>query len=219
MRKTLALTSLFIAAAQPLAAATFITYTDQTAFETAGLILKTETFNSFTNDASFNNNNTVNLPDFSITGFGNSPENNVIDATPFIIGGLAPNGTTFILGYTSGGSNPAGFSLAFNQPITAFGGTFRDTSTAAITRIRVGISDIVGDLPTISFSSTGFYGFTFDTPFSQVTFETTNVNNDGFALDDLKYGVPVPFELSPMIGMATLGLVVAIKAKSKSRQP
>ncbi|MDX1977895.1 MAG: hypothetical protein SFT94_09490 [Pseudanabaenaceae cyanobacterium bins.68] len=216
MPKVLAIATLLVATAQPVAAATFTTYNNQSAFESAGLVLKTETFNSITSDASFNNNATVNLPDFSLTGFGNFANNNVIDASPFINGGLAPNGSTFLLGYTNGGSNPIGFTLTFNQPITAFGGTFSDTSTAAITRLRVGTTEVVGDLPTIPFNSTGFYGFTSSDPFTQLTFETINNNNDGFALDDLRYGVPIPFEFSPVVGIAGLGWVVATRPKKKN---
>jgi hypothetical protein len=193
----------------PVHALSFTVFTNQAAFTTAAGSLSTENFNSFTNDASFNNGATVNLTDFSLIGFGNVFDANKIDALPSDFSTLSIDGTPFIVGQ----AQPSlGFNATFNSPITAFGATFNGISNSGTTQLRVG-SDIVGIITSIADGSTGFYGFIANGSFSTITFENANLNGDTFGADNFLYGTvtPVPFEFSPAVGVGVLGGLWAVK--------
>lgn len=210
-----------LAFATPAQSLTFTTFTNETDFRSAAGSLSTETFNSFTADASFNNGVTVNLADFSLTGFGNSTDfgsRNLIDVSPFAASIVNINGTPFVLGITQSG---IGFNTTFNSPITAFGATFNGTSDFAPNRLRVG-NDVVGNLPVIFQGGNGFFGFIANGSFATLTFDIpTGAGADAFGADNFLYSssaTPVPFEFSPALGVGALGgLLTAKRLIKKSK--
>ena len=197
-------------------AISFTTFTNEAAFRAAAGSLSTETFNSFSVDTSFNNGGTVNLTDFSLTGFGNSAGNK-IDVPPLDFPDLNIDGTPVIRGFTGSGLS---FNTTFNSPITAFGGTFNGVSDFGITQLRVG-TDTVGNIPTSLVPI--FFGFIADGNFTTVTFASANATNDGFGADNFLYGsdtaTAVPFEFDPSLGLGVLGGLWAVRKVFKHKSP
>ncbi len=159
-------------------------------------------------DTSFDNGATVGLTDFSLTGFGDTGTRNIIDVPDLVNSPFNINGTNIVFGFTGG--TDRGFTATFSSPINAFGATFNGVSFVAgrITRLVAG-GNIVGNIPSVSDGSTGFYGFVANTSFTTLTFESANATTtDGFGADNFLYSsaaTPVPFEFEPSAGLAVLG--------------
>jgi hypothetical protein len=189
----------------PAQSLTFTTFTNEATFRLAAGSLSTETFNSFTADTPFENGVTVNLTDFSLTGFGNrSFGRNNIDVPVLRFRTLNIDGTSIVNGVTDAGT---GFNTTFKSPINAFGATFNATSNAGITQLQVG-GDIVGSIQFIPEGSVGFYGFIANGSFSTIAFESNNNLGDAFGADNFLYSssvTPVPFVFSPALGVGALG--------------
>lgn len=213
---TASLVSVF-AFSTPARAFTFTTFTDEASFRLEAGSLSTETFNSFTADASFNNAATVILRDFSLTGFGNVDSRNLIDAPPPINSIFSIDGTPLVLGAVA---SQIGFIATFNSSITAFGATFNGTSDFALSRLRVG-SHVVDNLPEITQGTNGFFGFIANSSFTTLTFDISDTGFDAFGADNFLYSsvTPIPFEFSPALGVGALGgLFAAKRLIQKSRK-
>ena len=82
-------------------------------------------------------------------------------------------------------------------------------------------SDLVGGVPTLLDGSTEFFGFVADGSFTTVTFDSADGNNDGFATDNFVYvssSTPVPFEVSPTLGLLTIGGIWSVSRLRKKRR-
>lgn len=172
-----------------------------------------ETFNSIGTDQSFDNNGSVNVGDFTISAVGSAFTTgfNSIDASPFLSSGNFSNGSTYVAGQV--GSNAAdSVNFTFNSPITAFGANF--------TGIGVGGTSLLADSESVSVISDGFLGFVADGSFSTVSINSTDFF-DTFGADDFVYAsspsTPVPFEVSPTLGLLTIGGIFGINYLRKKK--
>lgn len=172
---------------QPVSAVT-MTFDNQSSFQAAAGATISEDFNTFTTEAFFNDA-PLDVGDFtlSVTEPATSEGRNGISQTPlfpeFELDGT-PQVNTLIFG-DSGSS----FQIQFDQPITAFGADFGGISDDRITQLTFGTEVI--DVPE---RDPGFFGIVTDTPFSLLSFQPGDGQNDGFSLDNIEYA-PVPFRI------------------------
>ncbi len=172
-----------------------------------------ETFNSITTDQSFDNNGSVNVGDFTISATGSAANGglNIIDALPFVFSGLLDvNGSTHVSGEVVNSAN-TDINVTFSSPTTAFGATFSGVNTDSLTLLSAD-SESVSTFP----NSSGFFGFVADGSFSTVSISRLSGGalNDFFGADDFVYAstpsTPVPFEVSPTVGLLTIGGIFGI---------
>lgn len=199
MYKTVALGALLSASmlASPANAALVI-FTDETAFNNAAGPTLLEDFNSVGTNTPLNATPVV-VGDISITQTGNTnnaPQNFV---GPDGGGGFQVNGSSRISGrITDGGS----IFLDFNAGLTSFAAIFNEVNDTTPRSILVIDGMEVAPVD-------GFFGVISDTVFSTVEFRALDGVDEGFALDDVRYGVaavPEPATWAFMIlGFGAIG--------------
>ncbi len=180
-----------------------------------------ETFNSITTDQSFDNNGSVNVGDFTISATGsafNTGVNN-IDASPFRVeGSLDVNGSTYVAGEVRSDTN-TDINVTFNSPTTAFGATFNNVNNLFTATLLSADSESVSLIS----NGDGFFGFVADGSFSTVSISRSSggVLTDAFGADDFVYAsspsTPVPFEVSPTLGLLTIGGIFGINYLRKKK--
>ena len=192
----------------PASAQTLTAYTDRAAFGAAAGALTTQTFNAFGADTSFQNVPLV-VGDFSIVGLGSAQLNrNYIDVSPFMFPTQGTgDGTPFaaLLVAAGGGSQ---VTISFADAITAWGADFGDLSQGNVQRTSITVGGASLIPASTNMTAVRFYGFTSDTPFTSLTFNSTGMN-DGFGIDNVSYAfaarapaaaVPEPSAWAMMIG-------------------
>ncbi len=188
----------------PANALNFTTFTDRGLWEAeVGGSFSEETFNSYNVDTSFNNTN-VDVGDFTLNGTTAFGGVQIIDVQPL----ATPSADIDSPIIRVAANSVSSFTATFDSPITAFGATFNGVSdNSAVTQLTAG-SDVVGNVPEITLGNTGFFGFVADGSFSLLTVDSANDVNDVFAMDNFVYAsssTPVPFEVSPTLGLLTVG--------------
>ena len=203
----------------PANALNFTIFSDRASWEAAvGGSFSEETFNSYTVDTSFNGT-PLDVGDFTLNGTANLSSYQTIDVPPFFNSLANVDGTTSINALLDESSS---FSITFDSPITAFGANFSSISTAgAIIQVNAD-SELVGGIPTNSNtgSDTEFFGFIGDSSFTTLLFDGGGVNDDVFGVDNVVYtspSTPVPFEVSPTLGLLTIGGIWGISRLRKKR--
>lgn len=115
-------------------------------------------------------------------------------------GAFASDGDQYLLSYVAG-MDPGSFVLQFPTPVLAVGFTLIDLGEVASTiTVQTGVGetlnpvmlDSVDGLPN---GNTRFIGFKQDTPFDQVTFTFTGLD-ESFGMDAVRIAVPEPSSLS-----------------------
>ena len=183
-------------------------YDDRTAFEAATASLTTETFDGFTSDVSLAAT-TYDVGDFSITTTLN---NSLLKIDADGGDGHTVNGTAFVRGV--GVANDM-FTYIFDTAITAFGvDLFGFNDDEERTRIVIGGNTYT--LPVVTGTQNSFFGFTSDTAFTSVSFNTIAAEDGGF--DNISYGVSVvPVPAAGLLLLSGLGAIGAVSRRRKSR--
>ena len=181
-------------------------YSDRTAFEAATGSLTTETFNGFTSDVSLAAT-TYDVGDFSIATTLN---NTLLHIDSDGVDSHSVNGSAFVRGV---GLTNDMFTYIFDTAITAFGVDlfgFNDD----VERTRIVINGDTYTMPVVNGKVNSFFGFTSDTAFTSVSFNTINAEDGGF--DNVSYGtVPVP--AAGLMLLSGFGAFGAIARRRKSR--
>jgi PEP-CTERM motif len=181
MYRTMALGTLLSASMLASSAnAALVIFTDEAAFNAAAGATTLEDFNSVGTVTQLTASPVV-VGDISITQIGNTNS-----ATQNFVGpggpGFDVNGTSRLSGrITDGGS----IFLNFGSALSSFGATFNEVNDSIPRSILVinGIQAAPVD---------GFFGVISDTAFSSVEFRALDGIDEGFALDDVKFGAAVP---------------------------
>jgi hypothetical protein len=117
-------------------------------------------------------------------------------------GAFASDGDKYLLSYVPG-MDPGSFVIQFPAPVLAVGFTLIDLGEVASTiTAQTGVGetlnpvllDSVDGLPN---GNTRFIGFKQDTPFDQVTFTFTGLD-ESFGMDAVRIAVPEPYSLSTL---------------------
>ena len=178
--------------------AALLTFTDRAAWEASVGAFTEETFDSFTADQSFNNGASVDVGDFTLTGFGDATLGatvfNFIDAAPFDPSRPSPSGTTDLVvrvvdanfNFPPSPPGPVGFDIVFDRPQRAWGADFGTTGSA----LRVNVDGVEAGLAV----DDGFFGFV-DTAGTFTTIRIDTPLDAGGAVstaDRFVYAEPVP---------------------------
>ena len=197
-----------------------IQFDNRVAFENATTSLNIETFNSFTSD--------VTLPsvadpadglDIGAFFLSQSPGGRTffdrinLDGSDF----FNVDGTSFVEGI--GGNPGESITFLFKESITAFGVDLFSVNNDE-KRTEVIIDSETFTPPITSGHTKTFFGVTSDTPFTTVTFSTTQTVSDFAGLDNVSFGVAqsdtaaVP-ESGFTVALLALGTLGLFKVRSK----
>lgn len=186
--KSIALTVSFGAlVTAPVRAATTI-YTDRTSFDAFVIESGFVDFNDVQSEVDFRTS-PFDAGPFSIQGAGTGQGiRNRIDIQPLQFDTFDIDGTTVANLRVSSTST---VTFTFDSPITAFGADFGSINDFELRTQATTGSDIVVP-PVTPVSAIQFFGFTSDTAFTSLVFESAAPNADGFAVDNISIGTAVP---------------------------
>lgn len=175
------------------------TYDDFAAFSVAAGLTQIETFDAVVGEPDFRTSPVV-VGDLTLQGYGGAAQinRNFIDQPPALFSTV--NGTPQITAFVT---TVAAFEITFASPIKAFGASFTNMNDATATTLIT----VDGETFAPTLATTGvprFFGFVSDAAFTTVRF--SGAANDGFAMDDIRYGagqtgaVPEPATWALLIG-------------------
>ncbi|MEM6828113.1 MAG: PEPxxWA-CTERM sorting domain-containing protein [Pseudomonadota bacterium] len=198
--------------AAPLSAATTI-YTDRASFNNAVLQSDFVDFNDVPSQVNFRTS-PFDAGPFTLQGSGSGQgTRNFIDIQPLQFNTFNVDGTTVANLLANGNSS---VTFTFDNPITAFGADFGSINDEVLrTQLNTG-SDIVTPVVT-PVSAVQFFGFTSDTAFTSLVFESAAPNGDGFSVDNVSIGAAVPEPATwamMLLGLFGLGGLMRRRGKS-----
>ncbi|MEO1047742.1 MAG: PEP-CTERM sorting domain-containing protein [Pseudomonadota bacterium] len=187
----------------PVSAATTI-YTDRASFDAAIVESDFVDFNDVPSQVNFRSS-PFDAGPFTLQGSGSGQgSRNFIDIQPLQFSTFNIDGTTVANLLVNSNST---VTFTFDNPITAFGADFGSINNVVLrTQANTG-SDIVTP-PVTPVSAAQFFGFTSDTPFTSLVFESAAPNGDGFGVDNVSVGAAIPEPatwLMMLLGLFGLG--------------
>ena len=200
------------------------TYNNRAAFESTGIGLSTETFNSFVSDTSFRGT-ALDLDGFSLQATGSafaSHTGNRVDVPALECGFFNVNGSAVAtISFCTGGMT----TMIFDHATTAFGADFAHLNDQGINAEIVVNGESLA-LPVASAIEPRFFGFVSDTPFTEIKFRAVaNTFGDAFSIDDVTHGgslicapaVPIVPEPSSLMAFAAMSFVACGSRRRRNR--
>lgn len=200
-----------------------VTYTDRTTWSAAGTVTFTEDFEGYTSDVSFATS-AVDVGPFSLSTIGTAVAGrNLIDRTPWVIGGAPTSlfGNTLVEVFVN--DTHAAFPVTSTEITfdTAVKGFFADFWAAGNTSpLTLTLSLLAGGTTDVFVPGPGFgqesFGFWSTEAITSIIF--SNTVNDGFSMDNISAGqasapaVPVPAAIW-LFGSALIGFFGFMRRK------
>jgi hypothetical protein len=185
-------------------AAIINTFTNSTDFTNTVGSTSLEDFNSFASDTPFHSSS-LDVGDFTLSMTGTAATYaNQVDASPVRFSQFDVDGTTMLDVFTDASSS---FLLTFDTGISSFGADLKAFNNVVFrTNIFVDGVLLAPPVNALNFQNT-FFGFQSDSLFTTVEF--IGVQDDGFGMDNVRYGassVPEPSVVALFgLGLAGIG--------------
>ena len=222
-----ALSAGVLSAAEP-AEAIITTFTDRATFENTVGNFQIEDFNDVTSAVSYFST-PFDAGEFELSFSGNPgpfpSDEAAIEVTPQPVNESAWNvngthqasasvGPEITLPFIGTIASAGTVTFTFDTPIFAFGADFANISNAIrTTNLVLGNATFpIRD----GISSSGFFGITSHTPFTEISIQNDSFFADGFGFDNVT-SQPIPFEAETSVALALLGGYMGVK-KFRQRQ-